>query len=227
MKLLRITPILLLASTLVFAKHPKIAEDLEEADPAKSLGTVAGILVPGGFGDRGVEGKIVACKYAREKRLPYLGLCLGMQVATIEFARNVCGLKGANSTEFEEHTPHPVICLLEDQKEVRKKGASMRLGSWPTDLVPGTLAEKIYGKSQITERHRHRYEFNLKYKEAMEEQGFVISGTSPDAKLVELIELRDHPWFLACQYHPEFLSKPNSPHPLFRGFIAACLANSE
>ena len=173
------------------------------------------------------EGKIVACKYAREKRLPYLGLCLGMQVATIEFARNVCGLKGANSTEFEEHTPHPVICLLEDQKEVRKKGASMRLGSWPTDLVPGTLAEKIYGKSQITERHRHRYEFNLKYKEAMEEQGFVISGTSPDAKLVELIELRDHPWFLACQYHPEFLSKPNSPHPLFRGFIAACLANSE
>ena len=141
----------------------------------KPSGTVAGILVPGGFGDRGVEGKIVACKYAREKRLPYLGLCLGMQVATIEFARNVCGLKGANSTEFEEHAPHPVICLLEEQKEVRKKGASMRLGSWPTDLVPGTLAEKIYGATQTTERHRHRYEFNLKYKEAMEEKGFVIS----------------------------------------------------
>jgi CTP synthase len=203
------------------------AEDLEGTDPGKSLGTVAGILVPGGFGDRGVEGKIVACKYARERRLPYLGLCLGMQVATIEFARNVCGLKGANSTEFEEHTPHPVICLLEEQKEVRKKGASMRLGSWPTDLWPGTLAERIYGAKQTVERHRHRYEFNLKYKETMEEKGFVICGTSPDAKLVELIELRDHPWFLACQYHPEFLSKPNSPHPLFRGFIAACLANSE
>src|ERR1700756_5438982 len=136
------------------------AEVLEESDPGKSLGTVAGILVPGGFGDRGVEGKIVACKYARERRLPYLGLCLGMQVATIEFARNVCGLKGANSTEFEEHTPHPVICLLEEQKEVRKKGASMRLGSWPTDLWPGPLAERIYGAKQTVERHRHRYEFN-------------------------------------------------------------------
>jgi CTP synthase len=203
------------------------AEDLEGTDPAKTLGAVAGIIVPGGFGDRGVEGKIAACNYAREKRVPYLGLCLGMQVATIEFARNVCGFKGANSTEFEEHSPHPVICLLEDQKEVRMKGASMRLGSWPTDIVPGTLAAKLYGKQQIIERHRHRYEFNLKYKEAMEEKGFVISGTSPDARLVELIELRDHPWFVACQYHPEFLSKPNAPHPLFRGFIAACLASSE
>jgi CTP synthase len=203
------------------------AEDLEGNEPSKTLGTVAGIIVPGGFGDRGVEGKISACRYAREKRLPYLGLCLGMQVATIEFARNVCGLKGANSTEFEEHSPHPVICLLEDQKEVRKKGASMRLGSWPMDIVQGTLAERTYGAQKIIERHRHRYEFNLKYKEMMEEKGFVISGTSPDAKLVELIELRDHPWFLACQFHPEFLSKPNAPHPLFRGFIAACLARSE
>ena len=203
------------------------AEDLEGVEPAKSLGTVAGILVPGGFGDRGVEGKIAACKYARENRVPYLGLCLGMQVATIEFARNVCGFKGANSTEFEEQTPHPVIGLLEEQKEVRKKGASMRLGSWPTHLMPGTLAERVYGAKQITERHRHRYEFNLKYKEAMEEKGFVICGTSPDAKLVEVVELRDHPWFIACQFHPEFSSKPNAPHPLFRGFIAACLANSE
>jgi CTP synthase len=203
------------------------SEDLEGAKPAKALGTVAGIIVPGGFGDRGVEGKIAACKYAREKRLPYLGLCLGMQVATIEFARDVCGFKGANSTEFEEHSPHPVICLLEDQKEVRMKGASMRLGSWPTNIVPGTLAEKMYGKQQIIERHRHRYEFNLKYREAMEEKGFVISGMSPDARLVELIELRDHPFFVACQFHPEFLSKPNAPHPLFRGFIAACLASSE
>jgi CTP synthase len=202
------------------------AEDMEGVEPAKALGTVAGILVPGGFGDRGVEGKIAACRYARENRLPYLGLCLGMQVATIEFARNVCGFKGANSTEFEEHTPHPVICLLEDQKEVRKKGASMRLGSWPTHLVHGTLAERVYGEKQITERHRHRYEYNLKYREPMEEKGFVISGTSPDGKLVEVVELRDHPWFIACQFHPEFSSKPNAPHPLFRGFIAACLANS-
>jgi CTP synthase len=203
------------------------AEDLEGSEPVKSLGTVAGIIVPGGFGDRGVEGKIAACRYAREKRIPYLGLCLGMQVATIEFARNVCGFKGANSTEFDEHTPHPVICLLEDQKEVRMKGGSMRLGSWPTSIISGTLAEKTYGAHQIVERHRHRYEFNLKYKEEMEAMGFVISGTSPNGSLVELIELRDHPWFLACQYHPEFLSKPNAPHPLFRGFIAACLASSE
>jgi CTP synthase len=171
-----------------------------------------------------VEGKIVACRYAREHRLPYLGLCLGMQIATIEFARDVCGFKGANSTEFEDNPPHPVICLLEEQKEVRKKGATMRLGSWPAKFVPGTLAARMYGAAEATERHRHRYEFNLKYKEAMEEKGFIVSGTSPDGKLVEVIELRDHPWFIACQYHPEFLSKPNSPHPLFRGFIAACLA---
>jgi CTP synthase len=203
------------------------AEDLEGFDPVKSLGTVAGVIVPGGFGDRGVEGKIAACRYAREKRIPYLGLCLGMQVATIEFARNVCGFKGANSTEFDEQTPQPVICLLEDQKEVRMKGASMRLGSWPTNILPGTLAEKTYGARQVVERHRHRYEFNLKYKKDMEERGFMISGTSPDGSLVELVELRDHPWFLACQYHPEFLSKPNAPHPLFRGFIAACLASAE
>jgi len=203
------------------------SENLEGADAKKIFGQVAGILIPGGFGDRGVEGKILACKYARENRLPYLGLCLGMQVATIEFARNVCGLKEANSTEFEKHTPHPVICLLEEQKEVRKKGASMRLGSWPTNLLLGSLAEKTYGASQVTERHRHRFEFNLKYEEIMAEKGFKISGSSPDGKLVELIELRDHPWFMACQFHPEFLSKPNFPHPLFRGFISACLANSE
>ena len=203
------------------------AEEIQGHDPAKFLAPVAGILVPGGFGERGVDGKIAACQYAREQRLPYLGLCLGMQVATIEFARHVCGLKHANSTEFDEHTEDPVICLLEEQREVRKKGASMRLGSWPTDILPGTLAEKVYGARQITERHRHRYEFNMKYRELMESKGFVIAGTSPNGRLAELIELRDHPWFLACQYHPEFLSKPNSPHPLFRGFIAACLAHYE
>jgi CTP synthase len=200
------------------------SEQLDEDNAQEKFRSVAGVLVPGGFGDRGVEGKIVACRYAREHRLPYLGLCLGMQIATIEFARDVCGFKGANSTEFEDNPPHPVICLLEEQKEVRKKGATMRLGSWPAKLVPGTLAARMYGAPEATERHRHRYEFNLKYKEAMEEKGFVVSGTSPDGKLVEVIELRDHPWFIACQYHPEFLSKPNSPHPLFRGFIAACLA---
>jgi CTP synthase len=203
------------------------AEDLETVDPHKCLSQAAGIIVPGGFGDRGVEGKILAVRYAREQRVPYLGLCLGMQVATIEFARNACGLPGANSTEFDESAADPVICLLEDQKEVRQKGASMRLGSWPTSLTRGTLAEKVYGASQTTERHRHRYEFNLQYRDLMEKKGFVIAGTSPDGKLVELIELRDHPWFLACQFHPEFLSKPNQPHPLFKGFIAACLANSE
>ncbi len=202
------------------------SEDFENHNPAKFLGAVAGIIVPGGFGDRGVEGKIVACRYAREHRIPYLGLCLGMQVATIEFARDVCGLKGANSTEFDDNAVDPVICLLEEQKEVRNKGASMRLGSWPTMIMPGTLTHKLYGAKQAMERHRHRYEFNLGYRAMMEEKGLVVSGTSPDGRLVEMIELRDHPWFVACQFHPEFLSKPNAPHPLFRGFIAACLANS-
>ena len=203
------------------------SEDINPHNPEKYLGSVAGILVPGGFGERGVEGKITACRYAREHRLPYLGLCLGMQVATIEFARNVCGLPEANSTEFDVNAKDPVICLLEEQREVRNKGASMRLGSWPAQLVPGTLAVRVYGATQADERHRHRYEFNLNYRELMEDRGLVISGKSPDGKLVEMIELRDHPWFLACQFHPEFLSKPNFPHPLFKGFIAACLARSE
>jgi CTP synthase len=185
---------------------------------------VTGVLVPGGFGGRGVEGKINAARYAREHRIPYLGLCLGMQVATIEFARNVCGIKNANSTEFDKDTPNPVISLLEEQRGVRNKGASMRLGTWPTKIVPGTLAQKLYGGTEVTERHRHRYEFNMKYRDQMNAKGFVISGTSPDGTLAELIELRDHPYFIGCQYHPEFQSKPNHPHPLFRGFIAAALA---
>jgi len=147
-----------------------------------------------------------------------------MQVATIEFARNVCGIKDANSTEFDKDNPDPVISLLEEQRGVRKKGASMRLGTWPTKIVPGTLAEKIYGDTEVTERHRHRYEFNMKYRDRMTAKGFVISGTSPDGTLAELIELRDHPYFVGCQYHPEFQSKPNKPHPLFKGFIAAALA---
>ncbi len=189
------------------------------------LSDVAGILVPGGFGDRGIEGKIRAAQYARENGVPYLGLCLGMQIATIEFARNVCGLKDANSTEFDEKTPHPVISLLDEQKEVTQLGGSMRLGAWPAKVVEGTRAEKLYGATEISERHRHRYEFNPAYREQMIAKGLVVAATSPDGSLVEMIELKDHPWFLACQFHPEFQSRPNQPHPLFRGFIAACLAN--
>ena len=200
------------------------AETLEDTVDGQ-LKDVAAILIPGGVGDRGVEGKIKAARFARENKLPYLGLCLGMQVATIEFARNVCGITNANSTEFDQTASDPVICLLEEQLEVRNKGASMRLGTWPTKIQPGTLAEKIYGKDEVLERHRHRYEFNMKYRDQMREKGFEISGTSPDGSLAELVELRDHPYFLACQYHPEFQSKPNQPHPLFKGFIQAALAH--
>ena len=200
------------------------AESLNEGVDGQ-LKDVAGVLIPGGFGERGVEGKISAARFARENNVPYLGLCLGMQVATIEFARNVCGLEKANSTEFDENAADPVICLLDEQRDVKTKGASMRLGTWPTKIAKGTVAEKIYGGGEVLERHRHRYEFNMKYRERMSEKGFTISGTSPDGALAELIELRDHPYFLACQYHPEFQSKPNKPHPLFKGFIQACLAH--
>ena len=199
------------------------AESLQEGVDGE-LKDVAGVLIPGGFGERGVEGKIKAARFAREHKIPYLGLCLGMQVATIEFARNVCGIESANSTEFDKNAKEPVISLLEEQRGVRNKGASMRLGTWPTKIATGTLAEKIYGSNEVLERHRHRYEFNMKYRDRMNEKGFTISGTSPDGALAELIELRDHPYFLACQYHPEFQSKPNKPHPLFKGFIQACLA---
>jgi CTP synthase len=187
------------------------------------LKDVSGILIPGGFGLRGVEGKIKAARFAREHKIPYLGLCLGMQVATIEFAQNACGIKDANSTEFDKNTKEPVISLLEEQRGVKNMGASMRLGTWPTKIAKGTLAEKIYGSTEVMERHRHRYEFNMKYRDQMNEKGFVISGTSPDGTLAELIELRDHLYFVGCQYHPEFQSKPNKPHPLFKGFIQACL----
>jgi CTP synthase len=202
------------------------AESLQDQIDTQ-LKDVAGVLIPGGFGERGVEGKIKAARYAREHNIPYLGLCLGMQVATIEFARNVCGIAGANSTEFDPKTPDPVISLLEEQREkIHTKGATMRLGTWPTKIARGTLAEKIYGANDVMERHRHRYEFNMKYRDRMNEKGFVISGTSPDATLAELIELRDHPYFIGCQYHPEFQSKPNKPHPLFKGFIQACLQHA-
>jgi CTP synthase len=199
------------------------AEVLEETGTAPELASIDGILVPGGFGERGIEGKIVAARFARENRVPYLGLCLGMQIATIEFARHVCGLEGANSTEFESHPPHPVIAILEEQKSITKKGGTMRLGAYPCDLRPGTLAARLYGQATIQERHRHRFEFNPDYRERLEAAGLVVSGTSPDGHLAEIIELPKHPFFIASQFHPEFLSKPTKPHPLFHGFIAAAL----
>ncbi|HYK24314.1 MAG TPA: CTP synthase [Candidatus Acidoferrum sp.] len=198
------------------------AESLQDGVNGQ-LKDVSGVLIPGGFGLRGVEGKIKAARFAREHKIPFLGLCLGMQVATIEFARNACGIKDANSTEFDKNTTEPVISLLEEQQGVKNMGASMRLGTWPTKIAKGTLAEKLYASTEVMERHRHRYEFNMKYRDQMNEKGFVISGTSPDGTLAELIELRDHPYFVGCQYHPEFQSKPNKPHPLFQGFIRACL----
>ena len=197
------------------------AEAIEKEGPDKILKGLGGILVPGGFGERGIEGKILAAKYARENKLPYLGLCLGMQIATIEFARNILKLDQAHSTEFDPATPHPVIALLDEPRKVIKKGGTMRLGAQPCQLVVGSKAAQLYGAFVVLERHRHRYEFNNSYRQKFEEAGFLFSGTSPDGKLVELIELKDHPFFVASQFHPEFLSKPNAPHPLFKGFIAA------
>jgi len=199
------------------------AESIEKAGPELYLAGLQGILIPGGFGDRGTEGKITSARYAREKGIPYFGVCLGMQIAVIEFARNVCGLKDATSTEFDKTTPHPVISLMEEQKKVKQLGGTMRLGSWVTDLVPGSKAYELYHSATITERHRHRYEFNSDYKELMEGKGLLISGTSPKGDLAEIIELPAHPYFVACQFHPEFLSKPNNPHPLFHGFVKAAM----
>ena len=203
------------------------AEEIEHNGAEKYLLHVSGILVPGGFGDRGAEGKIKATQYAREHQLPYFGLCLGMQIATIEFARHVCHLEHANSTEFDPVTPHPVIALLEEQKKVLDKGVSMRLGSWPARLREGTLAHRMYGCHEIAERHRHRFEFNNDYRQQLEALGLVISGTSLDGQLVEIIEIPHHPWFLAVQFHPEFQSKPHAPHPLFTGFLQACKKASQ
>lgn len=200
------------------------AEDIETEGPEKYLADVDGILVPGGFGERGAEGKIAATQYAREHNIPYFGLCLGMQITTIEFARNVCGLKDANSTEFDQTTSQPVICLLEEQKGVSNKGGSMRLGTWPALLKSGSQVQKIYGRTEIAERHRHRFEFNNEYRKTIEEAGLVISGTSLDGTLAEIVELPSHPWFIAVQFHPEFQSKPNQPHPLFKGFVEACIS---
>ncbi len=199
------------------------SEVIEKNGAEATLQGLDGILVPGGFGDRGVQGKIEAVRFAREKRIPFFGICLGMQVACIEFARNKCGLKAANSTEFDRGTAHPVIDLMPDQRNVTDKGGTMRLGAYPCVIRPGSVAHRAYGSTDISERHRHRYEFANAYREQFEASGLVFSGTSPDKRLVEMVELPDHPYFVACQFHPEFKSRAMAPHPLFTSFVLASL----
>ena len=203
------------------------AESLENPEGLEALKSLHGILVPGGFGDRGTEGKIAAVRFARENGIPYFGLCLGLQIAVIEYARNVLGLADANSLEFEPDTPNPVINLMEEQKEVVDKGGTMRLGSYECKVKPDTKAFAAYGEESIRERHRHRYEVNNEYVSRLEEGGLVVSGVNPKRNLVEMVELEEHPWFLAVQSHPEFLSKPNRAHPLFQAFVAAAITREE
>ena len=203
--------------------QPIKSEDIEREGAERLLAGFDGLIVPGGFGERGVEGKVEAITFARERRLPFLGICLGMQCAVIDVARNCAGLEGAHSTEFAKNTPHPVICLMEEQQGVLEKGGTMRLGAQPCVLADGTKSAAAYGATTISERHRHRYEFNLKYREALERSGLVIAGTSPDGSLVEIVEVVDHPWFVAVQFHPEFKSKPTAAHPLFAGLVAAAV----
>lgn len=204
------------------------SESLEgDADVEAILGKMDGILVPGGFGSRGIEGKIRACKYARENNVPYLGICLGMQIAIIEFARNVLGLEGANSAEINPDTPYPVIDILPEQKDVTDMGGTMRLGQYPCTLNPESKAFELYGSSMIYERHRHRYEVNNDFREALLKGGMIFAGTSPDNHIVEMVEIPEHPWFVAGQFHPEFKSRPNKPHPLFRGFVTAAYKNKK
>mgnify|MGYP000963422852 FL=1 len=197
------------------------SEEVTRANVREFLENVDGILVPGGFGDRGIEGKIEAIRFAREQRIPYLGLCLGMQLAVVEFARNVMGWQDANSTEFNPATTHPVIDLLPDQKDLAEKGGTMRLGGYLCRLEPGTAAYRAYQQETIVERHRHRYELNNLYRDDLARAGLVFSGIWPDGCLVEIIENPAHPWFVATQFHPEFKSRPNRPHPMFRDFIGA------
>ncbi len=203
------------------------AEEVEKEGAEKLLRDVDGILVPGGFGERGIEGKIATARLAREKGIPYMGICLGMQCAVVEFARNVCGLKGAHSSEFDPDTPHPVVHLMPDQENVEQMGGTMRLGTYPCHLVEGTVAHNAYQTAQVDERHRHRYEINNDYREELMRRGMTISGLSPDGRLVEMVEISDHPWFVACQFHPEFKSRPNRPHPLFLGLVEAALKYSQ
>jgi CTP synthase len=203
------------------------AEEVERDGAERALAGVDGILVPGGFGDRGIAGKIEAIRFARERKIPFFGICLGLQCATIEFARNVLGLEDANTTEIDRNCRHPVVCMLDEQFHITDLGGTMRLGTYPCKLMPESKAYQAYGEALVHERHRHRYELNNQYREQFAEAGFIISGTSPDGKLVEVIELHDHPWFVAVQCHPEFKSKPTKAHPLFRAFVQASLTRHE
>lgn len=212
-----------------FANHVKVkvhlidSESITSENVAEKLKNIDGVVVPGGFGNRGIEGKIETIKYVRENKIPFLGICLGMQMAVVEFARNVLGLKDADSAELDEKTKNPIIHIMEEQKGIDKKGGTMRLGAYPCSIKEGTLASKVYGEKEISERHRHRYEYNNEYRERLEEAGLKISGTSPDGLLVEMVEIEDHPYFIAGQFHPELKSRPNKPAPLFVGLVKACL----
>ena len=214
-----------------FANNVKISIDFVDSEEVtnenarEKLKKYDALLVPGGFGNRGIEGKIATIKYARENKIPFLGICLGMQMAVVEFARNVLGLKDANSEEFDENSKNQVIHIMDDQKDITDKGGTMRLGSYPCVLKEESKAYMVYGQKEISERHRHRFEYNNKYKEQMEEAGLICSGTSPDGRLVEIVELKDHPFFVAGQFHPEFKSRPNRPGPLFKGLIEAAKSN--
>ncbi|MBN2216066.1 MAG: CTP synthase [Pirellulales bacterium] len=203
------------------------SEAVEKQGAETLLSEVDGILVPGGFGERGIEGKVQAIQFARQQGIPFFGICLGMQCAVIEFGRHVIGLDGAQSTEFDKKTPHPVICLLDEQKNIVDMGGTMRLGAQPAALAPDSKARECYGRDDVSERHRHRYEFNNDYRRSFVEAGMSFAGTSPDGGLVEIVELADHPWFVAVQFHPEFKSQPTRPHPLFAGFIGAAVQRRE
>jgi CTP synthase len=199
------------------------SEELESGNVEARLSRHDAILVPGGFGDRGAEGKILAIEFARKNDIPFFGICLGMQMAVVEYARNVCGLKGANSAEFDPQAEHLVVDIMPDQRGVEDKGATMRLGAYPCTIKPDSLALQIYGTSRISERHRHRFEVNNAYRERLEDGGLVLSGVSPDGRLVEMVELPAHAHFIGCQFHPEFKSKPHTPHPLFTSFVRAAI----
>lgn len=201
------------------------SEEVTTENVTELLKDADGILVPGGFGDRGIDGKLLATQYAREQKVPFFGICLGMQLATVEFAQNVVKLEGAHSAEIKPETPYPIIDLLPEQKDIEDLGGTLRLGLYPCKLIEGSKAAQAYGETVVYERHRHRYEFNNEFRQQLEEVGFIFSGTSPDGRLVEIVEIQDHPWFVACQFHPEFKSRPTRPQPLFRDFVEASLKN--
>ena len=203
------------------------SELVDRENISKCLSKSDGILVPGGFGDRGIEGKILTAQYSRENKIPYLGICLGMQMSVIEFARNVCGMNDAHSSEFSNTTQHPVIDLMPEQKDIDEMGGTMRLGVYPCKIKENTRAYEVYNDELIYERHRHRYEFNNEFKSELVSKGLVLSGLSPSERLVEIVELADHPWYVGVQFHPEFKSRPNRPHPLFRDFIKAALSRKK